>query len=95
MIGVFCITYFGLQREKKLLNSCSEKTTAIIVDKHSRSNRGYFMIYRYEVDGIKYESSSSLSGKEIDSLQEGHTIKIRYSCNDHSVSSFKKQKENK
>ncbi|MEM6321003.1 MAG: hypothetical protein AAF960_25280 [Bacteroidota bacterium] len=89
LIGLIGRGFYGSFKKKRMLKSCSKETKATIVDKYTKKSRGYFIKYKYQVDGKEYESSESLKGDlEIETFQEGSTIEIEYSCEDPDFSKY-------
>ncbi|MFT6019693.1 MAG: hypothetical protein ACJATF_003529 [Flavobacteriales bacterium] len=89
LITIFTIGFFWSKKSKRLLGECSIETTAYVIDKYKISKRGWFMKYKYKVNDNEYKSSESIKGKKaITAINVGNTIKIRYSCEDTSISKY-------
>ncbi|MFN7703198.1 MAG: hypothetical protein ACK57K_02120 [Chryseotalea sp.] len=84
-IGVFASLY-----QQSKLNECAKEITGIIVDKHKRRNKGYYIKYKYYFENQEYYSSESLdSDVEVNTLNIGDSLKILISCEDASISEHK------
>ena len=88
-VGVIWYGMYITGVENEMLASCSNETQAIVIDKYSQRKKGYTIKYKYSVNGEKFSTSESILDSQIDSFDVGSTIFIKYSCEDHNVSSIK------
>ncbi|MEM6321002.1 MAG: hypothetical protein AAF960_25275 [Bacteroidota bacterium] len=89
LVGIIAFGFYESNKHKTMLSSCSKNTRAIIIDRYTIKSRGYFIKYKYQVNGKEYESSESLKGDlEIETFEKGITIDIEYSCEDPDFSKY-------
>ncbi|MCG8328384.1 MAG: hypothetical protein MI974_11895 [Chitinophagales bacterium] len=76
-------------REKRLLEKCSYEEMALVVKKYKKKKGGYYVRYKYEVNGKDYYSSDRLTDKaSVKHVGAGQEISITVSCSTPSVSAI-------
>lgn len=77
---------YSVWKENKVLSECSNQVKGLIVDKYKINKRGYFIKYKYEVEGSDYFASVPIKGRLIKDLWIGTSINVSVSCQDPNVS---------
>lgn len=91
LFAIMCLYCYAHYNTNTKLKSCSRELKAIVIDKYSIPSKGFYIKYRYRVQGKEYITTNPLANrKEVDFWTFGDTINIFYSCEDHSLSKYKK-----
>ena len=88
VVGLIWYGFYSSKKERIMLESCSQKSVAVVVNIYKPRKKGYTIKYNYIVNGEKYSSSESIRRSQKDSFFVGDTILINYSCEDFNVSSI-------
>ncbi|MGB1204808.1 MAG: hypothetical protein ACPG5B_04120 [Chitinophagales bacterium] len=88
MVGLMSMGVLSALYEKHKLDECSKDNIAIVIDKHVRNRRGYFIKYKYWVGDKQFTASEGLDREAKDKVFVGDTIVIQVSCTSPNISNF-------
>lgn len=88
LIGLLGFGFIYSRYKDRSIENCSKEAVALVIDKHRRKGKGYFIKYKYQVGDEEYFTSESIK-KNIDEYEIGKSIQIVYSCKNPDFSTFK------
>ena len=89
LVGIILFGILASVYDKNKLTECNQDGQAVIINIDERIKRGYFIKYKYKVNGVTYTASEPLEKDKEFVVFAGDSIDIIISCADNNVSRFK------